>query len=161
MAKRVESWVVADDVWERVEPLMPLRLAAHRVSGRKPGAGRPPKPARQVLEAVVHGLRTGGQWKALPKERLASASAIHQRFLEWAAAGFFDALWKGLAEYDQMAGIAWRWQGVDGAMMKAPLAQETVGPNRMDRGKNGQQATAAGGRAWRRVVARGERGQRS
>ncbi|QNH24510.1 transposase [Xanthomonas theicola] len=113
------------------------------------------------MEAVVHGLRTGGQWKALPKERLASASAIHQRFLEWAAAGFFDALWKGLAEYDQMAGIAWRWQGVDGAMMKAPLAQETVGPNRMDRGKNGQQATAAGGRAWRRVVARGERGQRS
>lgn len=28
-------------------------------------------------------------------------------------------LWQaGLAEYDAMEGIAWRWQSVDGAMMK-------------------------------------------
>jgi hypothetical protein len=50
-------------------------------------------------------------------------------------AGFFEAVWKaGLAEYDDMQGIAWRWQSVDGAMMKAPLAQEAVGPNPTDRG---------------------------
>jgi hypothetical protein len=36
-----------------------------------------------------------------------------------------------------MEGIAWRWQSVDGAMMKAPLAQEAVGPNPTDRGKKG------------------------
>ncbi|MDM0117746.1 transposase [Variovorax sp. J22R133] len=95
-----------------------------------------PKPARLVFEAIVYVLRTGCQWKALPKERFGSASAIHKRFLEWEAAGFFEALWKaGLAEYDQMQGIAWRWQSIDGAMMKAPLAQEAVGPNPTDRGK--------------------------
>ena len=56
--------------------------------------------------------------------RALCASAIHKRFLEWEKAGFFESLWKaGLAEYDDMEGIAWRWQSVDGALMKAPLAQ--------------------------------------
>ena len=130
--KRVDSWVVTDDFWERVEPLIPLReRPASKGYLRKPGAGRPPKPARQVFEAVVYVLRTGCQWKALPKERFGSASAIHKRFLEWEAAGVFESIWQaGLAEYDQMEGIAWRWQSMDdAAMFKAPLAQEAVGPN--------------------------------
>ena len=102
------------------------------------GAGRPPKPARQVFEAVVFVLRTGCQWKALPKARLGSASAIHKRFLECEQAGVFEAIWNaGLAEYDQMEGIAWRWQSVDGAMFKAPLAREAVGPNPTDGGEKG------------------------
>ena len=47
-------------------------------------------------------------------------------------------LWrKGLAEYDELEGIAWAWQSIDGAMVKAPLAQEAVGPNPTDRGKKG------------------------
>ena len=66
----------------------------------------------------------------------------------------------GLAEYDQMEGIAWRWQSIDGAMFKAPLAQEAVGPNPTDRGKKGKQASSAGGRTWRPVVAHRDRGQR-
>jgi len=46
------------------------------------------------------------------------------------AAGVFEAIWAaGLAEYDPMEGIAWRWQNLDGAIFKAPLAQEQVGPN--------------------------------
>jgi len=114
-----------------------------------------------VFEAIVFVLRTGCQWKALPAERFGSASAIHKRFLEWEKAGFFEAVWKaGLAEYDDMQGIAWRWQSVDGAMMKAPLAQEAVGPNPTDRGKKGKQTPPAGGRPWRPVVARRQRGQR-
>lgn len=53
MAKRVESWVVTDEFWERVKPLIPARSAADRIYVRKPGAGRPPKPARQVLIAII------------------------------------------------------------------------------------------------------------
>lgn len=83
-------------------------------------------------------LRTGCQWKALPAERFGSASAVHARFLEWEKAGVFEALWKtGLAEYDDFEGIAWRWQSIDGAMMKAPTAQQSVGANPTDREKNG------------------------
>jgi transposase len=98
--------------------------------------------------------------RLLPAERFGSASAIHARFLEWAKAGVFESLWKlGLAEYDEFEGIAWRWQSIDGAMMKAPMAQESVGPNPTDRGKKWEQAPFAGGRAWRPVVARRDRGQ--
>jgi hypothetical protein len=76
--------------------------------------------------------------------------------------GVFEAIWKaGLAEYDQMEGISWRWQSIDGALFKAPLAQETVGRNPTDRGKKGKQATPAGGRPWRPVVARRDRGERA
>jgi hypothetical protein len=62
--KRVDSWVVTDDFWQRVEPLIPVRTrVADKAYLRKPGAGRPPKPARQVFEAVVfvlHGLPMEG-----------------------------------------------------------------------------------------------------
>jgi transposase len=62
-------------------------------------------------------------------------SAVHVRFLEWEKAGVFGALWKSeLAEYDEFQGIAWRWQSIDGAMMKAPLAQQNVGSNPTNRG---------------------------
>lgn len=114
-----------------------------------------------MFEAIVYVLRTGCQWKALPRERFGSASAVHKRFLEWEQAGFFEALWQaGLAEYDEMAGIAWRWQSIDGALLKAPLAQEAVGPNPTDRGKKREQAPPAGGRPWRPVVDHRDRGQR-
>ena len=103
---------------------------------RQAGAGRKPKPARLVFEAIVYVLRTGCQWKALPAERYGSASAIHARFLEWERAGVFLAIWEaGLAEYDQLERIAWRWQSLDGAMFKAPLGQQSIGANPMDRGK--------------------------
>ena len=160
---KAKAWEVTDDFWKRVEPLIPVRQRlSDQTYTRKAGGGRKPKAPRLVFEGIVYVLRTGCQWKALPKERFGSASAVHKRFLEWEEAGVFEALWKaGLAEYDQMEGIAWRWQSIDGAMFKAPLAQEAVGPNPTDRGKKGEQATSAGGRPWRPVVARRDRGQRA
>ncbi len=149
--RRLPAWVVSDAFWQRVEPLIPERQReAAKDYVRKAGGGRKPKDARLVFEAIVYVLRTGCQWKALPTERFGSASAIHKRFLEWQKAGVFEALWKaGLAEYDDLEGIAWRWQSIDGAMMKAPLAQEAVGPNPTDRGKKWEQASPARGRPWR------------
>ncbi len=161
MAKRVESWAVTDAFWSRVEPLIPARKVDPKKKYlRKPGAGRPAKPARQIFEAVVYVLRTGCQWKALPKERFGSASAVHKRFLEWEEAGFFEELWKaGLCEYDDMEGIAWRWQSVDAAMVEAPLAQEVVGPNPTGRGKKWEQAPRTGGRPWRPALPHRDRSE--
>jgi len=91
---------------------------------------------RKVFSAIVFVLRTGIQWKALPKERFGSPSAIHRYFLEWQDTGFFDKLWEmGLTEYDEVASIQWEWQSVDASNLKAPLAQESVGRNPTDRGK--------------------------
>jgi transposase len=159
--KRVASWVVTDDFWARVEPLIPIRARPEgKEYARKAGAGRKPKAARLVFEAIVYVLRTGCQWKALPNEPFGSASAIHKRFLEWERAGVFEAIWAvGLAEYDNMEGIAWRCQSMDGAMFKAPLAQEQVGPNPTDPGKKWEQAPSAGRRTWRPLVVHRDRGK--
>ena len=115
---------------------------------------------RKVFEAIVYVLRTGIQWKAIPKSVYGSPSAIHAYFQKWHRAGFFMELWRaGLAEYDEMEGIAWEWLSVDGSQGKAPLALEAVGPNPTDRGKKRKQGQSAGGRSWRPAVARRMRGQ--
>ena len=159
MAK-IRSWEVSDEFWKRVAPLIPSReRESGKVFRRKPGGGRKPMANRRVFEGIVFVLRTGCQWKSLPRERFGSASSIHKYFRQWLKTGFFLALWRaGLAEYDEMEGIAWKWQSVDGAMIKAPLAQEAVGRNPTDRGKKGKQAPSSGGRAWRPAVADRYRG---
>jgi hypothetical protein len=45
--------------------------------------------ARKILEGIVYLLPAGGQWKALPKEGLASSSAIHTHLLRGAESVFF------------------------------------------------------------------------
>ena len=149
--RTTRSWEVSDELWQKIQPLVPSRPArvARRRYQRKPGGGRKPMAPRQVFSAIVYVLRTGCQWQALPKE-FGSASAVHAHFQCWREAGFFRRLWRaGLAEYDEMEGIAWEWQSVDGTQGKAPLAQEAVGPNPTDRGKKRDQTQPAGGRHWR------------
>lgn len=89
MARRLASWKVSDEFWARVEPLIPGRV---RVEGkeykRKPGGGRKSLAARKVFEGIVYVLRTGCQWKALPKEEFGSASAVQKYFLSWEAPFF-------------------------------------------------------------------------
>ena len=160
MAK-IRSWEVSEEFWKRVAPLVPKRAReSDKAFRRKPGGGRKPMSERRVFEGIVFVLRTGCQWKSLPRERFGSASSVHKYFRQWLKGGFFLALWRaGLAEYDEMEGIAWKWQSVDEAMIKAPLAQEAVGPNPTDRGKKRNEAARVGGRAWRPAVADRNRGQ--
>jgi len=159
--KALKSWTVSDELWEKVAPLVPKQ---ERKKGlkyrRRPGGGRKPIDPRKVFEGIVYVLRTGCQWKALPEERFGSASSIHKYFLEWKRQGVFVRLWrKGLAEYDGLEGIAWSWQSIDGAMVKAPLALEAVGPNPTDRGKKWDQTKRAHRREWNPAVICRERGR--
>ena len=156
----IRSWTVSEEMWAKVEPLIPQRRREKgRKYRRKQGGGRKPLASRRVFEGIVYVLRTGCQWKALPEERFGSASSIHQYFLEWKREGVFIRLWrKGLAEYDEMEGIAWSWQSIDGAMVKAPLALEAVGANPTDRGKKWDQAKSARRRQWNPAVVSRERG---
>jgi putative transposase len=76
---------------------------------------------RQALAASFYVLRTGCQWKALPRS-LGAGSTVHERFQAWQQAGVFEKLWKaGLLQYDIAVGIDWEWQAMDGAMTKAPV----------------------------------------
>lgn len=113
---------------------------------------------RQIFAAIVYVLRTGCQWKALPSE-FGSPSSVHAYFQRWRQDGFFLRLWQaGLAEYDEMEGIAWEWQSLDGTQGKAPLAQEAVGNNPTDRGGKRNQAQSVGRRTWRPALAYRRRG---
>ena len=159
--KAFKSWSISDEFWKRAEPLIPQPRRERRCTySRRTGGGRKAMDPRKVLAAIVFVLRTGCQWKALPKEEYGSASSVHKYFLEWKRKGVFVKLWrKGLAEYDEMEGIAWSWQSIDGAMVKAPLAREAVGRNPTDRGKKRNQTTPVSGRPWCPVIARRDRSQ--
>lgn len=108
------SWRVPDELWERVEPLLPRDRASKR-------GGRPRADRRRVLDGVLYVLRTGCQWKAAPQE-FGSPSTLHNYFQEWTKKGVFFRLWReSLREYDALEGIDWGWQSLDGAMTKAPV----------------------------------------
>ena len=162
MAK-IQSWEVSDSFWEKVKPLVPVVVRdPNKTYKRKAGGGRKPMPPRQIFEAIFYVLQTGCQWKALPKERFGSPSAIHKHFMNWMRAGFFVSLWRAsLAEYNEMEGIAGSWQSIDGAMIKAPLALEAVGRNPTDRGKKRKQAPPVSRRPWCPAVDRRHRGKQT
>jgi putative transposase len=124
------AYRIPNELWERIEPLLPPEPP-------KPKGGRPPTPARQMMDAIFYVLRTGCQWKALPR-CLGAPSTVHDRFQTWCQAGVFERLWRaGVIEFDERKGLAWEWQAMDGAMTKAPLGGEATGPNPTDRAKKG------------------------
>jgi transposase len=136
-----DQWRIPDALWERIVPLLPPRKP-HRFGGHRPRVDD-----RRAMDAIFLVLRTGCQWNALNATGICSSSSAHRRFQEWGRAGVFERLWaQGLEEYDELKGIDWEWQAMDGAMTKAPLGggenrPQPRGP-RQDRG----QAQPAGGR---------------
>ena len=139
MPRQYQSWEVSDDFWRLVEPLVPQRQRpTDKEYQRQPGGGRKPMAARQIFEAIVFVLRTGIQWKALPSQ-FGSGSAVHKYFQQWEEAGFFHSLWQqGLTKYEDLRGIDWEWQSIDGCKVESPLGHvghDAVGPNPVDRGK--------------------------
>jgi transposase len=142
--KQKHSWEITDSFWEKAEPLLPRKERnPGKLYRRKPGGGRPPLDPRKTLEAIFYVLRTGTQWKALPKV-FGASSAVHRYFRFWREQGFFKALWSaGLAAYEEAAGIQWEYLNADGCMTKAPLAQEAVGKNPTDRKKTAANAVCS------------------
>ena len=76
-----EAWRIPDELWQRVEPLLPKRRRSRK-------GGRPPLPYRQVLDGIFYVLRTGCQWKAVPPE-FGSGSSLHRYFQRWVKLGVF------------------------------------------------------------------------
>ena len=116
MGKRAveQHFSIPDELWDTIRPLLP-------VEPPKPKGGRPRIDDRKAMTAIFFILRTGIQWKALPRD-LGAASTVHDRFQYWQQQGVFKRLWEaGLQAYDEAKGIEWAWQAVDGAMTKAPL----------------------------------------
>src|SRR5260370_24822648 len=84
-----------------------------------------------VTRLSSNGMRYRGSWEQVPRCMIAFKNGSRK-------AGFFKALWQaGLMEYDEVQGIEWEWQSVDGAMTKAPFSCASTGANPTDRGKLG------------------------
>ena len=140
--ERAKAWRVPDELWEQLEPLLPMRVNTHRFGG-----GRPPVPDRVCLDAIFYVLRTGCPWKALDATVFCPGSTAHDRFQAWVQAGVFLKFWEaGLLEYDYFEGIDWRWLSMDGCMTKAPLGGEKDGQKPHRPGQNGRQTQPLGGR---------------
>lgn len=71
-----------------------------------PTGGRPRVPDKAILAGVLYKLRTGCQWKALPRQ-FGSGSTCHRRFSEWVESGVFPEIMGAVLKfYDRKCGIA-------------------------------------------------------
>lgn len=55
-----DAWRIPDSLWQRIKPVLPEEQP-------HPEGGRPYTPARQWMDGIFYVLRTGCQWKTLPK----------------------------------------------------------------------------------------------
>jgi transposase len=137
----IDNWRIPDELWEQLEPWLPLHENSHKFGG-----GRPRRSNRDCLDAIFFVLRTGCQWKALDATRFVPGSTAHDRFQEWVQAGVFLTFWEqGLLEYDYFVGIDWAWLSMDGSMTKAPLGGKKNRPQ-PDRSRQKRRQTQRAGR---------------
>jgi transposase len=105
---------IPDDLWNEITNILPHEKPENTI-------GRPIVPYRKVLDGILYVLRTGCQWKMLPKD-YGSGSTCHRRFQEWIQLDIFDKLWTRLLKiYDKKRGIKWNWQSLDSISVKSPL----------------------------------------
>jgi transposase len=79
-----EAWRLPDELWQKVEPLLPKYRRSRK-------GGRPRLPQRQIMDGIFYVLRTGCQWKAVPRE-FGSGSSLHRYFQDWVKRGVFEDL---------------------------------------------------------------------
>ncbi len=83
----MNRWVLKDEQWERVAPLLP---------GKAGDPGRTGSDNRLFLEAVLWMVRTGAPWRDLP-EAFGSWNTVFRRFRRWAQAGVVERLFQSLS----------------------------------------------------------------
>jgi putative transposase len=107
-------WKVPDELWEGIEPII-RDLDPPQHTGRKR------TDPRQMLDGIIHRMRSGCQWNQLPKE-LGDDSTIHRTFQRWEACGLFPRIWAVIqTRCEELGGVDWKWQSADTAMGKARM----------------------------------------
>jgi transposase len=105
---------IPDHLWNEIKNILPDEKPENTI-------GRPVVSYRKVLDGILFVLRTGCQWKMLPKD-YGSGPTCHRRFQQWIQLGIFDTLWSRLLKiYDNKRGIKWNWQSLDSISIKSPL----------------------------------------
>jgi transposase len=80
-------WIVSDELWELVAPLLPTKVRRFRYPGRKR------LPDRQALQGILFVLHTGIAWQHLPRELgFGSGVTCWRRLDEWQQTGVWAEL---------------------------------------------------------------------
>jgi transposase len=108
-------WIVSDELWELVAPLLPKRERRFRYPGRKR------LPDRQALCGILFVLHTGIAWQHLPAELgFGSGVTCWRRLDEWQRAGVWERLHELLLARLRAAGeIEWSRAVVDSSQIQA------------------------------------------
>jgi transposase len=111
----VAPWIVSDELWELVEPLLPKRERRFRYPGRKRLSDR------QALQGILFVLHTGIAWTHLPQELgFGSGVTCWRRLDEWQKAGVWERLHGELLSRLRAAGeIEWSRAVVDSSQIQA------------------------------------------
>ena len=104
-------WRIPDDLWLIVRHVLPpAELRRSR--------GRPWIDSRRIVDGVLYVLRTGCQWKAVPRE-YGSGSTVHRRFQRWV-----EEAPRELADRILLSSLALSLAGVSEVIWKSPLPAE-------------------------------------
>lgn len=125
--------LVSDELWARVEPLVPK----HNSPTEK--GGRPPVDDRAALTGILFVLKTGIPWEDLPQEmNCGCGMTCWRRLRDWQRAGVWEKLHNLLlAELRAADKIDWSRAAVDSSSVRAVGGGEETGPNPTDRRKLG------------------------
>jgi transposase len=101
---------LTDAEWERLAPLLPPE---------KPKTGKPNKPHRLIINAILWKLRTGAPWRDLP-ERYGPWESVYTRFRRWRLAGVWDRVLGAVqAQGDAEGRLDWSIHFLDGTVIRA------------------------------------------
>ena len=111
----IAPWIVSDELWELVEPLLPRKERRFRYPGRKRLSDR------EALQGILFVLHTGIAWSHLPRELgFGSGVTCWRRLDEWQRAGVWERLHVELLSRLRAAGeIEWSRAVVDSSQIRA------------------------------------------
>jgi transposase len=111
----VAPWIVSDELWELIEPLLPVKERRFRYPGRKR------LPDRRALQGILFVLHTGISWTHLPAELgFGSGVTCWRRLDQWQQAGVWERLHELLLARLRAAGaIEWSRAVADASHVQA------------------------------------------
>ena len=109
MVATVNRHGLTDEQWVVIEPLVP----------KPKRMGRPPRDAREMMDALMWMLRTGAPWRDLP-DWFGPWQTAYTRFCQWRDNGLLDRIVVKLQVLLADAGkIDWELWCVDGTSVRA------------------------------------------
>ena len=118
---RREGFVLTDDHWQLIAPLLPGKAGDRGVTARD---------NRLFLEAVLWRVRVGAPWRDLPPG-FGSWNSVFRRFRRWAGDGVFERIFEALSgdpdfEYalidGTIVGVHQKASGAKGGLTLRPSA---------------------------------------